>query len=261
MFISKIYSGVGEYKYLIISSVTFAPLYLWLLSRLFQCKLTWARLIQFSLLSLLVAFFVMKNTRLGHHFIFLHVPLIIALMIFAGTSQATNRRVLAVLAANAAVVMLLAQLLPLQGHSDRSRDAVLQYLKERKNVEETLINFSSWGGYYILELYGSPSQLVTTTEPLDVSFGRNLEELANESGRRKILNVCYECASKSWPCYKCDMATMKETFPNTNIVQIGFNQKGTWKIFEISPVDGKSFCTQSAATPPGPRRAPVGARR
>jgi hypothetical protein len=183
----------------------------------------------------------MKNTRLGHHFVFLHIPLVTALMVFCSKSEATNHGVMTVLGVNVVVMMVLTQFLPIQSPSDRSRDEVLEYLKKDENAEGAVVNFSSWGSYYIQELYGSRSQLVTTTGRLDLSFGRKIRELANESGRRRILNVCYECDSNSpVACSKCDIAAMKESFPNTTIVQSSINQMG-WKIFEISPVDSKGF--------------------
>jgi hypothetical protein len=229
MFVSKNYSFSGDYKYLIISSVSFAPLYVWLLYRLFRSCLTWARLVQLSFLSLVIIFLIMKNTIWGHHFVFLHIPLVTALMVFCSKSEAANHGVMTALGVNVLVMMVLIQFLPIQSYYDRSRDEVLEYLKKDENAERAVINFSSWGGYYILELYGPRFQLVTK-EFLDLSVGRKLQELANESGRRRILNVCYEC----------DIASMKESFPNTTIVQSSVTQMG-WKIFEITPVDSKGF--------------------
>jgi hypothetical protein len=49
------------------------------------------------------------------------------------------------------------------------------------------------------------------------------------------------------PCYRCDMASMEEFFPNTSIVQIS-NQL-VWKIFEISKL-GTSIKLRTLARRP-----------
>jgi hypothetical protein len=236
--IMKTYKVFDDYKYLLISSISFFPIYALILYRLFCHKQTWARLIQLSFFAIIITFLVARNTWHPHHFIFLHLPLIIFLMIFASKSEAANQTVLSVLGTSVLATILLAHALPLHAHSDRSRDEVLDYLRKESNIERPVINFSSWGGYYVLSLYGPSSELVTAMVPPSLSSAQKLKNLVKESGRCRILNACYGCESGERPCDNCDMASMKELFPNTSIIQIDFNQSA-WKVFGISNINNK----------------------
>lgn len=191
-----------------------------------------------SFLAMATIFFVIRNTWAGHHFIFLWVPLIVLFIDVLRRVPSSWRMGLgsAFLALNLFSVVVLTQL-PFETKVLRDKEAIFSYLNREDIASEGLINFSSWGGYYIQSLYGQKTQLVTYTEPYASERSRFLPitmedadallKLSQKTGRR-IYNVCYEdyCNADSLQTAFGNRISFEEVMPGLE----------RWKLFRETGV-------------------------
>lgn len=153
-----------------------------------------------SYLSLLVIFGLLRNTWAGHHFIFMWVPLLFFFSTVVARLAPTARMLTfgAFLALNVASLLVLTQN-TLLVKVNAEKDAIFAYLNDDERAAKSIYNFTTWGGYFIQELYGPKTQLAVYTEPYEKEptvalypeYAQKLMEIAAFTGRQ-IYTVCYE---------------------------------------------------------------------
>jgi hypothetical protein len=221
MFGSRFYEI--DFNQKIISTIVFSPILYILLLKIKQVNFPVKHWFLSALILLATIFIFMRNAWTGHHFVFLHIPIIFLLMIYSNKSKEKYSAVLGIL-----IIISLISAIQLinskatNGSEDNKAD-VFKYLQNEELAKNSIINFSSWGGYYIQSLYGPESQLVTYTEPINESDGLALESLRQRLKRRYILNVCNSCS----------IDEISAIYSGSNIVQVGPKLSG-WTIFQIS---------------------------
>jgi len=185
--------------------------------------------------SILVMIFILlatKNAWAGHHFIFIHIPLIMLVMLYANESKA--RFIWAIRAIVLLALVCSAQLLngTVTLHSNSEKSVVFRYLHNEEIAKSSIINFSSWGGYYIQSLYGAKSQLVTyqflneanhNDEANNMIQAQRLLDLSKKLNREIIYNICYSCSKKD----------MMKFFPGKMIEKLELDNSA-WLIWKIS---------------------------
>jgi hypothetical protein len=189
----------------------------------------------------LVIFFFMGNEWAGHHFVFLWVPLMVLFADLA-VSLAPGFTMIAVagfLALNLWSVIALTQLKE-KPHTSSERAAIFAYFDNEAVASQALINFSSWGGYYIQSLYGPRNQLVTYTEPygyedkrtatLNPKDAEELFLLAQKTGRR-IYNICYGAI--------CNKVALEAIFGNQLTFEEIMPSLPNWHVFAALPRKGE----------------------
>jgi len=206
----------------IISFISFSPILAILFFNIMKSNKHYIDAFLSSLLLLVIIFCLSGATVNPHHFIFLHLPLITLLMIFASESDKNAERILISLSVCSILTFFL-----LCGLANRaqyqSRDAILDYLSTNNATRNSVINFSSWDGYYIQSLYGPSKQLVTFISPLnDLSF-KDINILLKRKNSQTFFNVCRDCT----------IDDMKYFFKTQNVNEIE-NKMNIWKIFKIS---------------------------
>jgi hypothetical protein len=146
-------------------------------------------------------FIVIRNAWAAHHFIFLWVPLI---LLFADLVAGLTPELMMIAMTGFLGLNLISTVILTQQsetvRSARERDVIFRYFSDDAIASQAIINFSSWGGYYIQSLYGPKDQLVTYTEPYGVESTRTtslspkdakgLLQLSQQTGRQ-IYNVCF----------------------------------------------------------------------
>ncbi len=136
-----------------------------LLKRLLKPR---AALLLASFCSLAIVFLVSGNVWAGHHFVFFWVPLMMLVVDFMGALKPAKLLGAGFffLFLNAFAALASTQQ-PIAVASAPERDAILQYLAEEVPPSRSLVNFSTWGGYYNYSLFAPRNQLVVFTEPLE----------------------------------------------------------------------------------------------
>ena len=143
-------------------------------------------------------------------------------MQYAGESAAQYLKIVTLLTLS--LIFSIAQLVygNVGDYAKFNRSDVFKYLQNEESIKNSVINFSSWGGYYIHFLYGPKSQLVTD-RPVDASNGKALEEMRNSLRKDYIINVCYDCTEEA----------MSIGFPDKSINRIG-PQHTKWILWKVS---------------------------
>ncbi|MEJ0062090.1 MAG: hypothetical protein WDO70_02545 [Alphaproteobacteria bacterium] len=178
------------------------------------------------------------NSSAGHHFIFLWVPLLALL-----NDALARLKPPAMLAAagffcalNLACALFLTQM-PVNPESARDKDAIFARFNAEDSASGSIVNFASWGGYYIQALYGPKNQLVTYTEPYMAEDQRPLPILPGEAAalldlsaatKRRLYNIC---AGRL-----CSRASMQTAFGNRARIEEIMPGLATWRVFEAIPV-------------------------
>lgn len=208
-----------------ISQLFFSPLLLIAALTLVKCKNKLsASILVLSEVTLAIIFFITKNVWASHHFIFLLVPIIILLMIFAHQSTKKFGLVITLLFINLLVNVQLLSSSTIQGHARLGQNGIFKYLSDEEIAKDSLINFSSFGGYFILSLYGNKQQVVTWKDINKVNSGEPLAQTSKQASRQYILNVCEGCG----------IELMRTAFPGSRIEKVGPTDP-TWVIWKISP--------------------------
>jgi len=194
-------------------------------------------LLGLSFLSTTVIFIGAQNVWAGHHFIFMWAPLILLFMDFA----ATLAPMLAIILIGGFFAFNLASLAALTqgtflGTNAPERAAIFHYFDNDEIASHAIINFSSWGAYYIQAIYGPKNQLVTYTEPHDLETLRRVSfmpqdaaallEIAHQTGRR-IYNICYgpTCTKEGLESVYDNKIAFEEVLPGLQF----------WHVFAATP--------------------------
>ncbi len=159
----------------------------------------------------------------AHHYVFLLLPILVALMMIASRSEAAWRMVMACAAASSVLAMAALTWHAPTPSSSRGRDRLFEYLCRPGVASRYVLNFSSWGGYYQQALYGDPAQLVTYIEPLTRADASRLSEIAH-SLSRGVLDICRGCTR----------ASVAASFGVADVtsVELGLEH---WHVFEVRP--------------------------
>jgi hypothetical protein len=211
--------------YLRISQIVFAPLLAIATYTVWHFKnlaAVWVLLL--SEIILILTFFVTKNVWASHHFIFLQIPVIILLIFFANVSEKKFLLVSGFLLINLVTNMYLLKNSAVQGHARLSQSGIFEYLSQNEIAKNSLINFSSFGGYFILSLYGNKEQVVTWKDIKNTASGSELISLSKNASKKNILNACEGC----------DLELMKTAFPGSQIQLVG-PKDATWRVWQIIP--------------------------
>ena len=101
---------------------------------------------------------------------------------------------------------------------------ISSYLNNKNIASESIINFSSWGGYLQQSIYGNSSQIVTMTAPIDSDLALKLNNLRVKKNRIYILNICYNCSVEN----------IKQVFASAKNVEATGPKTNNWKVLKIS---------------------------
>jgi hypothetical protein len=176
------------------------------------------------LLGVLV-FLLVRTPWAGHHYIFLHIPLLGLLLWVAREDAIRYRFALGGTLTLAVIAMALSSASEIDPKSVHERSRIFSYLRQPDVASEHIINFSSFGGYYHQALFGHDDQLVTWSHS-----GRRNREPAIELQRlagltsRNILNICRDC----------DDELMRSFYATDRITEIDLGLR-FWKVFRITP--------------------------
>jgi hypothetical protein len=208
---------------LAISAAFFVPVFCFIFSYVKKYRSSLLYFLTSSLIILVVIFCYGRKAWTGHHFIFLHIPIIIALMGYTNKNAVALKGVL--ISLSLVCIVSFSQLYFSQEatHSNSSRSDIFKYLQSEPIAKTSIINISSWGGYYTQSLFGDKSQVVTFIDPLNRSDAEELIKIRQRLGRKFILNVCDSCTE----------AQVAEIFNAKKIIQIG-PSSSNWKIWQIS---------------------------
>jgi hypothetical protein len=220
LFTNRIY-GVSIPQVLL-SALAFLPALLLFFYAAFEKKNRNRLFIFASFLLLIFIFLITKKTWSGHHFVYLHIPIVIYLMIYAGSGPRRYVQVIIALFLSALVSWGQVYSAKEYTHSESGRKVIFDYLSQKDIASESIINFTSWGGYYQQSLYGADSQLVTYTEPITSDGMRLMKELLVITGRKYLVNVCYDC----------DVSTFRPYFSADTIEVLNFPAT-SWRLIKI----------------------------
>lgn len=210
--------------YLTISQIVFSPLLAIAAFTVWHCRnraAVWVLLL--SEVILVLTFFVTKNVWASHHFIFLQIPLIILLILFANASEKKFLLVSALLVINVVTNIYLLKNSTVQGHARLSQNGIFEYLSQNEIAKNSLINFSSFGGYFILSLYGNKDQVVTWKDLKNKESGDVLLQLSEKTSRRYLINACESC----------DLDNIQRVFPLSTIELVG-PKDPSWRVWKIT---------------------------
>jgi hypothetical protein len=175
-----------------------------------------------SFISTIVVFLVIRNPKYGHHFIYIHLPVIAVLMIYSNESHRKFCYVTILLAINCAINMLLLTYSPMYAESDKSRYQIFSYLSIPAVAESSVVNFTHWGIETVQTLYGDNSQLITTIDITKKDNAIILESILLNSKRSRIINVCVFCTREE----------LASSFPSRTITLLN-PEHGSWLMWEI----------------------------
>jgi len=143
-----------------------------------------------SILSMVVVFLVFRNVWAAHHFMYLWMP---GLMLIADMLARLRHQWLIGVVGGFFALNLMALIYmmesPISWAESRDRDAIFEYLSNSVPAEKSIVNFSSWGGYYIYSLYAPKNQVVTYMDLIKPEDGNKMLAISMATGR-KIYNVC-----------------------------------------------------------------------
>lgn len=174
---------------------------------------------------IVLIFLLKRNVWTGHHFIFLHVPIICGLMYFSFNSQQKLRMVLGYLILTMGSTLFLAKLIPFHVESSPSRDRALMYLNKIKDKENYLIQFSSWGGYYIYSLDNPYDRTVSFLEFDEVDFESKLISILTSIKSSNVYNLCYK---------NCNYFDLSNAYTSSKKIDLIFQEEGGWSIYKVS---------------------------
>jgi hypothetical protein len=210
--------------YVRISQIVFAPLLAIAALTVWHCRkqqAVWVLLLSEAIL--ILTFFVTKNVWASHHFIFLQIPVIILLIFFANTSEKKFLLVSGLLLINLVANTYLLKNSVVQGHARLSQNGIFEFLSQNEIAKNSLINFSSFGGYFILSLYGNKDQVVTWKDLKNKESGDALLLLGDKASRGSILNACESC----------ELDSIQRIFPASTIELVG-PKDPSWRVWKIS---------------------------
>lgn len=211
--------------YLRISQIVFAPLLAIAAFAVWNYRnraAVWVLLL--SEVILILTFFVTKNVWASHHFIFLQIPIIILLILFVNASEKRFLLVSALLVINLVTNIYLLKNSTVQGHARLSQNGIFEYLSQNEIAKNSLINFSSFGGYFILSLYGNKEQVITWKDLKNKESGDDLFQLSKKSSKGNVINACENC----------ELGDIQRAFPSSTVEQVG-PKDPSWRLWKITP--------------------------
>jgi hypothetical protein len=156
------------------------------------CPAPRTTMLMLSFVVTLIIFLAFSNVWAGHHFIFLWIPLLALLIdFFAARAASGGLMTMAFFYAASALSVLVLMSWPFDVQSAPERENIFAYFQDAPRADAAIINYSSWGGYYLSALYGPKNQLVTYTEPMTNGDAQKLYLLSRRTNRR-IYDVCYD---------------------------------------------------------------------
>ena len=108
--------------------------------------------------------------------------------------------------------------------SSKEISEISSYLSKKEIANNSIINFSTWGGYLQQSIYGNSSQIVTMTAPISAELASKVNNLRIKKNRKYILNICYSCS----------IGDIKQMFPSAKNVEIVELKTNIWKVLKIS---------------------------
>ena len=101
---------------------------------------------------------------------------------------------------------------------------MFSFLSEGMFAKNSVINFSTFGGFFLQSLYGSKDQIVTFKDLVNIKSGQPLITSVKNSSRTYLLNACENC----------DLKKMESIFPGLKIELVG-PQDPSWRIWQVTP--------------------------
>jgi hypothetical protein len=200
-----------------------------------------------SFIAIGATFLILGNVWAGHHFVFMWVPLIVLFVDLLATLQsAVLIGVTAIFFVTSALPVLELSLWPIETNTARDRENIFAYFQDKKLAASAIINYSTWGGYYINALYGPKDQLVTYIQPLTHTDAQKLLALAHKTGRR-IYNVCSDpffgtpyqgipiIDNRKWYKSICDKTYLEDMFDDKLRFEDVMPEQKIWHVFAASP--------------------------
>ena len=169
-------------------------------------------------------FIIARNAWSGHHFIYLHIPLIIIIMKAFSQYEKCKKFIFYIFFLNISLAIFSMNIISIRSDSNFEIDKIINHINLQ--YHSYIINYSSWGGYYKHSLYGNSNQLVTYIEPLNIGYADSLKKLLQIRSLNKvgIINVCNNC----------DLEQMRSFFLDMNINEIDIHD-GSWRAWKIIP--------------------------
>jgi hypothetical protein len=161
-------------------------------------------------------FLYTRHVWTGHHFIFLHIPILILLMRYASCGEQKYAYVVVSILLSTIVSCVQLSLGKESVHSESTRQPIFDYLSRDEIASNVIINFVSWGGYYQQSLYGARTQLVTFNDTTTQESADGLVEVWARSGRKEIINICSGCDAQAISSFFPEYKISTVDFPNTS---------------------------------------------
>ena len=163
-----------------------------------------------------------------HHFVFLHLPLILLLMHAAGRTAAGWNAVMTYVIASTAMTIAILMWHP-PSQTILERDQVFAYLRRTEVASTHLVSTPDM--YDQLGLYGDRSQFVTSADPLYAPMPADAGALM-ALARGVARDVLYVCLT-------CTRSEVQAAFAGSaiNEIEIGLRH---WKLFEVRQWGGGS---------------------
>ena len=173
---------------------------------------------------LILIFLVLKNTWSGHHFIFLHLFFLLLLMFYANINTRNFIKLSGAFVLCSIVSMTLLTSSKINIRSSKEITEISTYLNRPDIANNSIINFSSWGGYLQQSIYGHKLQIVSMTAPINVDLASKVNNLRIKKNREYILNVCHSCSESE----------IKQMFSSATNVEIVRLKTNIWKVLKVS---------------------------
>ncbi len=173
---------------------------------------------------LLIVFLLFRSTWSGHHFIFLHLFFLLQLMFFANSNFKNFFKLSMALTLCVISSFVLLNNTTINDRSSNDIGEISNYLRNKNIAKESVINFSSWGGYLQQSIYGDKTQIVTMADPMSEEFANKINALRIDKNRSYILNICNGCTENS----------IKEIFKYSKKIETIKLNTNTWKIMKIT---------------------------
>jgi len=175
-----------------------------------------------SILSILIVFLLLGNASQPHHFVFLHIFILISIIRWQRNNQRSLLIISGLFLINSFLNIYFISSKDPYKHASYDREEIFTFLTTEETLKDSLVNFSSWGGSYQQSLFGPIDQVVTFTGELNEKIANDLVDSANSLKKDSFYNICFNCNEESMRLY----------FPEKKIneVNIGTN---TWKVFRI----------------------------
>lgn len=205
----------------LISFASWIPINIYILKSVFNENNVFYRYIILLNILILITFLVFRNTWSGHHFIYIHIPVIIYLMYLSSKSTKIYRIILYLLSFSVATNMMLLNRDLIESHSGWSRMEVIELIKDPKYSEKT-INIRSWGLYSILTLFKQKNQVITWIDAGDSSAADVLIKREFNASSKSFIEICNECSQYQ----------VIKFYPGAKVTLLS-SSTDSWKAFEI----------------------------